>query len=96
MAIFWLFVYIFVNLTSVIYLGALAMKSIMGIDRTTGIIGLALFAGIYSIYGGLKAVAWIGDNIHGFNGTWCRWNYFRISAIARYSSRKILYDHSKR
>ncbi len=58
MAIFWLFVYVFVNLTSVIYLGALAMKTIMGIEMTTGIFGLVLFAGIYSIYGGLKAVAW--------------------------------------
>lgn len=58
MAIFWLFVYIFVNLTSVIYLGALAMKTIMGVEMSTGIIGLVLFAGVYSIYGGLKAVAW--------------------------------------
>jgi len=58
MAIFWLFVYISINLTSVLYLGALAMKTIMGTEMLTGIIGLALFAGIYSIYGGLKAVAW--------------------------------------
>jgi SSS family solute:Na+ symporter len=58
MAIFWLFVYVFVNLTSVIYLGALAMQTIMGVDMSTAIIGLVLFAAIYSIYGGLKAVAW--------------------------------------
>lgn len=58
MAIFWLFVYVFINLTSVIYLGALAMKTIMGVEMSTGIIGLVLFAGVYSIYGGLKAVAW--------------------------------------
>lgn len=58
MAIFWLFAYIFINLTSVLYLGALAMKTIMGVEMSTGIIGLALFAGVYSIYGGLKAVAW--------------------------------------
>lgn len=58
MAIFWLFVYVFVNLTSVLYLGALALKNIMGVDMSTGIIGLVLFAAIYSIYGGLKAVAW--------------------------------------
>ncbi|MCH8234389.1 MAG: sodium/glucose cotransporter, partial [Bacteroidetes bacterium] len=42
MAIFWLFVYIFINLTSVLYLGALAMKTIMGVEMSTGIIGLAL------------------------------------------------------
>lgn len=57
-AIFWLLVYVFVNLTSVTYLGALALENIMGIPLIWGIIGLAGVAGIYSIYGGLKAVAW--------------------------------------
>lgn len=58
LAVFWLLVYVFVNLTSVLYLGALAMKGIMGVPLWGGIIGLALFAGVYSVYGGLKAVAW--------------------------------------
>ena len=44
LAVFWLLVYVFVNLTSVLYLGALALNGIMGISLTTGIIGLALFA----------------------------------------------------
>ena len=57
-AIFWLLIYVFVNLTSVTYMGALAMKSILGVPLIYGIVGLALFSGIYSIYGGLKAVAW--------------------------------------
>ncbi len=57
-AIFWLLVYVFVNLTSVTYMGALAMETILGIPLMYGIIGLAVFSGIYSIYGGLKAVAW--------------------------------------
>ncbi|MGK7397545.1 MAG: sodium:solute symporter family transporter [Candidatus Cyclobacteriaceae bacterium M3_2C_046] len=57
-AVFWLLVYIFVNLTSVSYLGALALQNIMGIPLIYGIIGLVVVAGIYSIYGGLKAVAW--------------------------------------
>jgi SSS family solute:Na+ symporter len=57
-AIFWLLIYVFVNLTSVIYMGSLAMEKILGIPMMYGIIGLALFSGIYSIYGGLKAVAW--------------------------------------
>ncbi len=57
-AVFWLLVYVFVNLTSVSYLGALAMESIMGIPLQYGIIGLLLFSAIYSIYGGLEAVAW--------------------------------------
>lgn len=57
-AVFWLLVYVFVNLTTVSYLGALAMEKIMGIPLMWGIIGLGLISGIYSIYGGLKAVAW--------------------------------------
>lgn len=58
LALFWILVYIFVNLTSVLYLGALSMQTILGIDLMTGIIGLAVFSAIYTIYGGLKAVAW--------------------------------------
>ncbi len=58
LAVFWILVYVFVNLTSVLYLGALALHTIMGIKLIYGIIGLALFSAIYSIYGGLKAVAW--------------------------------------
>ncbi len=58
MATFWLLVYVFVNLTSVLWLGALALNTIMGVPVMWGIIGLALFAAVYSIYGGLKAVAW--------------------------------------
>ncbi len=58
MAIFWLLVFVFVNLTSILYLGALAIHNVMGVDMIWGIVGLALFAAVYSIYGGLKAVAW--------------------------------------
>lgn len=55
---FWLLVYVFVNLTSVAWLGAIAMEQILGIPKEYGVPGLLLFAGLYSIYGGLKAVAW--------------------------------------
>jgi SSS family solute:Na+ symporter len=58
LACFWLLVYVFVNLTSVLYLGALALETIMGVPMMYGMIGLAAFAAIYSIYGGLSAVAW--------------------------------------
>lgn len=58
MAIFWLLLYVFVNLTSVLYLGALSINTILGIPMMYSIIGLALFSMVYSIYGGLKAVAW--------------------------------------
>ncbi|MEO9572128.1 MAG: sodium/sugar symporter [Polaribacter sp.] len=58
LAVFWLALYIFVNLTSVLYLGGLAIETIMGIDMMYAVMGLALFAAAYSLYGGLSAVAW--------------------------------------
>ncbi len=58
LAVFWLMVYVFVNLTSVLYLGALVLKAVLGINLFYAILGLALFSALYSVYGGLKAVAW--------------------------------------
>ena len=58
LAIFWIGLYVFVNLASVLYLGALALETIMGIPMVYGVIGLASFAAAYSLYGGLSAVAW--------------------------------------
>ena len=72
-SILWLFLYVFVNLTSVAWLGALAIQQILGLPtdhvvsvmgmevdqvRLCIILGLFLIAGIYSIYGGLSSVAW--------------------------------------
>ena len=57
MAIFWLAVFIFINLTSIMYLGALTIENVMGIPLMYAVLFLALLAGIYSIYGGMKAVA---------------------------------------
>ncbi|MDX1333390.1 MAG: sodium/sugar symporter [Robiginitalea sp.] len=58
LAVFWIALYVFVNLASVLYLGALALETIMGIPMVYGVIGLSLFAAAYSLYGGLSAVAW--------------------------------------
>jgi SSS family solute:Na+ symporter len=57
MAIFWLGVYIFVNLTSVLWLGAQALHTVGGFDIVQGLVILGVFALAYSLYGGLKAVA---------------------------------------
>jgi solute:Na+ symporter, SSS family len=57
MAIFWLGVYVFVNLTAVLWLGALAINTITGIDMLSAMVFLAIFSIVYSLYGGLKAVA---------------------------------------
>jgi len=58
LAVFWLLVYVFVNLTSVLYLGALVVKTMLGVSLFYAVLGLALFSAVYSVYGGLKAVAW--------------------------------------
>jgi solute:Na+ symporter, SSS family len=57
-AVFWILVYIFVNMTAVIYLGALAMERIIGIPLMYGVIGFSAFSALYSLWGGMKAVAW--------------------------------------
>lgn len=57
LAIFWIGVYIFVNLTSVLWLGSLAINTVAGVDIVYGLIFLGAFAAAYSLYGGLKAVA---------------------------------------
>ena len=62
LAVFWIALFIFVNLTSVLFLGGKAIDTIIGVrDRSMvipAIIALALFAAAYSLYGGLSAVAW--------------------------------------
>jgi solute:Na+ symporter, SSS family len=57
MAVLWLVLYICVNLTLILWLGALAVNTITGINIQVAITGLALFALLYALYGGLKAVA---------------------------------------
>lgn len=58
LAIFWVLLFVFVNITSVLYLGGLALNTIMGIPLIWGIIGLAIYAATFSIFGGLKTVVW--------------------------------------
>lgn len=57
MAVFWIALYTAVNLTAVLWLGALAINGVTGLPVWPGMAGLALFAVVYSLYGGLKAVA---------------------------------------
>ena len=58
LAVFWIALYVFVNLASVLYLGSLALETIMGVPMVYVVMGLALFAAAYSLYGGLSAVSW--------------------------------------
>jgi len=62
LAVFWIALFVFVNLTTVLFLGAKAVDTVFGIGdgslMTRAILILALIAAAYSIYGGLAAVAW--------------------------------------
>lgn len=55
MAVFWLLLYVIVNLTSILFLGALAISSISGISLTACMIFLAVFAVIITL-GGMKVI----------------------------------------
>ena len=57
MAVFWLILYIFVNLTSILWLGSIAVTSVAGVDQDIALFGLGSFALLYQLRGGLKAVA---------------------------------------
>lgn len=57
MAVFWLALYIFVNLTSILWLGSIAVTQVAGINQDVALFGLGAFALVYQLRGGLKAVA---------------------------------------
>ena len=57
MAVFWLLLYVVVNLTSILYLGALAINSISGINITTCMYLLGIFAVIITL-GGMKVIGY--------------------------------------
>ena len=57
LSFFWLAIYIFINLTSVLWLGSLAINALTGIHEIYGLVLLAGLSLAYSLWGGLKAVA---------------------------------------
>jgi solute:Na+ symporter, SSS family len=57
MAVFWLMLYIVVNLMSILYLGALAISGISGLDLTFCILALAIFAILITL-GGMKVIGY--------------------------------------
>jgi SSS family solute:Na+ symporter len=57
MAVFWLLLYVLVNLTSILYLGALAISSISGLNITFCMIFLAFFAVMITL-GGMKVIGY--------------------------------------
>jgi solute:Na+ symporter, SSS family len=57
MAVFWVGLFIFVNLTSILWLGSIAVNQVAGVNQDLALIGLGVFALLYQLNGGLKAVA---------------------------------------
>jgi len=57
MAVFWLGLYVFVNVTSILWLGAIAVSQVTGMDQMLAVVLIGVFALLYQLYGGLKAVA---------------------------------------
>jgi SSS family solute:Na+ symporter len=57
MAVFWILVYVFVNLTSILYLGAIAITSITNISFAWCVVGLAVFSIIVTL-GGMKVIGY--------------------------------------
>ncbi|UTA68651.1 sodium/sugar symporter [Emticicia sp. 21SJ11W-3] len=57
MAVFWLFLYIFVNLTSIIYLGGLSLEKMTGFSFMTCALFLTIFAVIITL-GGMKVIGY--------------------------------------
>ena len=58
MAILWLFLYVFVNLTSILYLGGKCIEQVFDIPLQTAVYCIAFFSAVYTIIGGLKAIAY--------------------------------------
>jgi SSS family solute:Na+ symporter len=57
LAVFWLLIYVFVNLTSIIYLGAIAIHSITGLSFGLCCTGLIVFS-IFVTLGGMKVIGY--------------------------------------
>jgi SSS family solute:Na+ symporter len=57
-AVLILITYVFVEVSAVLYLGAVALHSLFGLPLPVSIVALAVFTGIYTITGGLRAVVW--------------------------------------
>jgi SSS family solute:Na+ symporter len=58
MAIYLMAAYVVVAIAGVLYSGALGLQTVFGLDLQLGIWGIGFFAGVYTVYGGLKAVVW--------------------------------------
>ncbi len=58
MAAFMMLMYVFVAIASVLYSGALGLATIFDVSLVKGVWLIGIIAGVYTVYGGLKAVVW--------------------------------------
>jgi SSS family solute:Na+ symporter len=58
MSVFWIALFVFVNIATVLYLGGLAIEQLLGVPLIWGVVGLMIYSASFSIFGGLKAVVW--------------------------------------
>ncbi|MEM6396736.1 MAG: sodium/solute symporter [Bacteroidota bacterium] len=58
MSVFWIALFVFVNIATVLFLGGLAVEELLGYSFYVGVIGLLIYSASFSIFGGLKAVVW--------------------------------------
>jgi len=95
MAVFWLLVYVFVNLTSIIYLGALAISSISNISFEISIVGLSVFA-VFVTLGGMNYWGlghYLFSHLFIIGALWIRRKYFkRTGGFKKRSPYSFSYD----
>ncbi|MBN1940470.1 MAG: solute:sodium symporter family transporter [Candidatus Aminicenantes bacterium] len=58
MAAYTLIIYVAVSIAAVVYTGALALRTIFGVDMVQAVWLIGIIAAVYTTWGGLKAVAW--------------------------------------
>ncbi|MEM8524927.1 MAG: sodium/solute symporter [Bacteroidota bacterium] len=83
LAFFWVALFVFINITSIFYLGGLATEALTGVPMGYAIVGLVIYSATFSIFGGLKAVVWtdvIQAVVLVIGGLFAA--YFVVSAVA--------------
>jgi SSS family solute:Na+ symporter len=81
MAVFWVALFVGVNITATLLLGAKAIEQLTDVSMTVGIVGLILYTASFSIFGGLKAVVWtdviqvVVLMVGGFAASWAVMTY---------------------
>ncbi|MCS7305648.1 MAG: sodium/solute symporter [Thermoguttaceae bacterium] len=96
--------YIFVNFALVFYTGGYALEQMWGLDRLWAVWALALLTGLYTVYGGLSAVAWtsslqcillLGGGLYVFFAGLCaiQWDWQAMLGVGQQAHLAVPADH---